>query len=156
MTINERQPITIKIPSRNCAWCLCIPCSKDVQAVQNPAWRSHSGLRSEARILEDLDTGSRWLHVLKKRNDLLVLMFASPGCSIGKVPMQRDHSIFSRTCSHRLPISKASKIYDSGLQTGIRKTGRILDGLNDLRASHISGEPTPREHFFTPKHTAAG
>jgi hypothetical protein len=83
-------------------------------------------------------------------------MFASPGCSTGKDPTQRGHSILSRTCSYRLPIFKVSKVFDSELQTGVRKPGRILDGVNDLRASHKGGEPTPREHFFTSKHAAAG
>ena len=124
--------------------------SRILRGVLTPVWSP------EARTLEALDTGSRWLHVLKKRNDRLVLMFASPGCSTGKDPTQRGHSIFSRTCSHRLPIFTASKVYDSGLQTGVRKPGRILDGLIDLRPSHKSGEPTPREHFFTLNHAAAG
>ena len=124
--------------------------SRILRGVLTPVWSP------EARTLEALDTGSRWLHVLKKRNDRLVLMFASPGCSTGKDPTQRGHSIFSRTCSYRLSISKASKVFDSELQTGVRKPGRILDGVNDLRASHKSEEPTPREHFFTSKHAAAG
>ena len=124
--------------------------SRILRGVLTPVWSP------EAETLEALDTGSRWLHVLKKRNSRLVLMFASPGCSTGKDPTQRGHSIFSRTCSYRLPISKASKVFDSKLQTGVRKPGRILDGLNEFWASHKSGEPTPREHFFTSKHAAAG
>ena len=44
--------------------------------------------------------------------------------------------LFFRTCSRRLPISKASKVLDSGLQTGVRKPRWILDGLNVLRARH--------------------
>ena len=124
--------------------------SRILRGVLTPVWRPEAG------TLEDLDTGSRWLHVLKKINNRLVLMFASPGCSTVKDPTQRGHSIFSRTCSYRLPMSKASKVFDSKLQTGVRKPGRILDGLNEFWASHKSGEPTPREHFFTSKHAAAG
>ena len=44
--------------------------------------------------------------------------------------------LFFRTCSHRLPVSKASKVLASGLQTGVRTPRRILDGLNVLRARH--------------------
>ena len=79
--------------------------SRILRGVLTPVWSP------EARTLEALDTGSRWLHVLKTRNGPLVLMFASPGCSTGREPTQRDHSIWK--ISELFPLYFIVFIFDA-------------------------------------------
>ena len=111
-------------------------CSKNVQAIQNPARLSDSSLKPESKTLEALDIGTGGCMFWKKWNE--------PLC-VGSIPIEHPGDanintkrsfLFFRTCSRRLPISKAYTVLDSGLQTGVRKPRRILDGLNVLRARH--------------------
>ncbi len=124
--------------------------SRILRGVLTPVWSP------EAITLEALDTGSRWLHVLEKM-EWFLYVGSFPVEHPGEVNINARRSFnYFWACSRQLPIARASKVPDSGLQTGVRKPHRILDGLNVLRASHISGEPSPRDHFFTPEHAAAG
>ena len=121
------------------SWCwfaAYMACSKNVQAIQNPARLSDSSLKLGIKNFRSFRYRYRWLHVLEKMEWNSMRWFFPYRTSWRCKHQHQEVVSFLRTCSRRLPISKVYTVLDSRLQTGVRKPRRILDGLNVLRARH--------------------